>query len=107
MGTKVTVELWHTDNTRGSELVDVGMDEMHRIDNLMSSYKADSELSAVNAGAAKGSVIVSTELLTLIERALEYSDMTTGAFDITYASAGQYYDYRNNKKPNDTQLVTV
>ena len=104
MGTKVTVELWHTDSTTGSELAGVVMDEMRRIDNLMSSYKADSELSAVNAGAAKDPVIVSTELMALIERALEYSDLTAGAFDITYASAGQYYDYRNNQKPDDAQL---
>lgn len=104
MGTEVTVELWHTDNARGSELASAVMDEMHRIDNLMSSYQADSELSAVNDGASKGPVIVSTELISLIERALEYSDLTSGAFDITYASAGQYYDYRNNKKPDDAQL---
>jgi thiamine biosynthesis lipoprotein len=77
---------------------------MRRIDQLMSTFKEESELSAVNANAANGPVTVSKELLSLIARALEYSDITTGAFDITYASAGQFYDYRNNKIPDDRQL---
>jgi thiamine biosynthesis lipoprotein len=104
MGTAITVELWHKDDTQGRELAETIMDEMRRIDHLMSSYKPDSELSAINVGAASGPVTVSEELLSLIERALEYSVITTGAFDITYASAGQHYDYRNNKKPDDAQL---
>ncbi len=104
MGTVITVELWHEDDNLGKDQVDSIMGEMRRIDALMSSYKPDSELSAVNAGAAKGPVTVSKELLEMIERALEYSDITSGAFDITYASAGQHYDYRNNKKPDKALL---
>jgi len=104
MGTVITVELWHADDNLGQKQVDAIMAEMHRIDALMSSYKPESELSAVNAAAAQGPVTVSKELLGMIETALEYSDITNGAFDITYASAGQYYDYRNNKKPDEAQL---
>jgi thiamine biosynthesis lipoprotein len=104
MGTVITVELWQEDAVQGKSQIASVMREMRRIDHLMSSYKAESELSAVNAGAASGPVTVSQELLALIERALEYSKITTGAFDITYASAGQHYDYRNNKKPDAAQL---
>ena len=104
MGTVITVELWHEDNTVGKQQVDSVIGEMHRVDALMSSYKPDSELSAINADAASGPVTVSPELLDLVERALEYSDITSGAFDITYASAGQHYDYRNNRKPGKQQL---
>jgi thiamine biosynthesis lipoprotein len=77
---------------------------MRRIDNLMSSYKPDSELSHINNNAADGPVTVSEELLSLIMRSLDYSVITAGAFDITYASAGQYYDYRKGRKPSDQQL---
>jgi thiamine biosynthesis lipoprotein len=104
MGTVITVELWHEDDNLGKDEVEAIMGEMRRIDDLMSSYKPESELSTINAGAAKGPVTVSKELLGMIERALEYSDITSGAFDITYASAGQHYDYRNNKKPDEAQL---
>jgi thiamine biosynthesis lipoprotein len=104
MGTAITVELWHTDPAQGRALIDAVFTEMHRIDELMSSYKPDSELSRVNAGAARAPVAVSDELFGLIGKALSYSDLTHGAFDITYASAGQHYDYRTGKKPDRQQL---
>ncbi|MGB5426072.1 MAG: FAD:protein FMN transferase [Gammaproteobacteria bacterium] len=104
MGTAINVELWHEDAEQGRTLARSVMDEMHRIDDLMSTYKPDSELSIINANAAEGPVTVSTELLSLIIRALDYSVITAGAFDITYASAGQYYDYRKGIKPSDRQL---
>ena len=107
MGTAINVELWHADAVRGRELIQAVMDEMHRIDELMSTYKPDSELSRVNAGAVTAPVAVSSELFRLIRRALEYSDITHGAFDITYASAGQYYDYRKGRKPDSKQLAQV
>jgi thiamine biosynthesis lipoprotein len=36
---------------------------------------------------------------------LEFSRLTDGAFDITYASAGQYYDYRKGTRPSSEQLA--
>ena len=104
MGTAIYVELWHDNEQQGRALTRAAMEEMHRIDELMSTYKPDSELSYINAHAATGPVTVSSELLSLIIRALDYSVVTAGAFDITYASAGQYYDYRIGKKPSETQL---
>ncbi len=107
MGTAVNVELWHDDEQQGKALTEAVMNEMNRIDSLMSSYKPDSELSYINAHAAAGPVTVGQELLSLIIRALDYSVITAGAFDITYASAGQYYDYRTGKKPSEAQLQDV
>ena len=107
MGTTVNVELWHEDAKQGEILIAAVIDEMHRIDDLMSTYKPGSELSRVNSGAAAGPVMVSKELVTLIGHALKYSDLTHGAFDITYASAGQYYDYRKGRKPDSKQLAEI
>jgi len=104
MGTEIHVELWHENEQQGNALTGAVIEEMHRIDAMMSTYKDDSELSHINAMAANGPVTVSSELLSLIIRALDYSVITSGAFDITYASAGQYYDYRNGNKPSDVQL---
>jgi len=104
MGTLITVELWHEDAAQGQVLTAAVMDEMHRIDDLMSTYKPDSELSRVNTNAASGPVTVSRELLGLVSNALAFSEITGGAFDITYASAGRYYDYREGLKPTTAQL---
>ncbi len=106
MGTAITVELWHDNEASGRALIGQVFDEMHRIDALMSSYRADSELSRVNAAAARAPVAVSAELFRLVEHALSYSELTGGAFDITYASAGQHYDYRKSGKPDAQQLAS-
>jgi thiamine biosynthesis lipoprotein len=105
MGTVINVELWLEDEDKATALIDEVMQEMRRIDDLMSTYKPDSQLSLVNATAAITPVAVNTELFALIQRALEYSDITHGAFDITYASAGRYYDYRKGVKPTEAQLA--
>jgi thiamine biosynthesis lipoprotein len=105
MGTAINVQLWHDDVKQGRVLIEAVMDEMHRIDDLMSTYKPDSELSSVNGNAATGPITVDNELLMLIGQALMFSDITHGAFDITYASAGQYYDYRKGTKPDSKQLA--
>jgi thiamine biosynthesis lipoprotein len=105
MGTVISVELWHQDTEQAEALIDAVMQEMRRIDNLMSTYKPDSQLSRVNATAAITPVAVSRELFGLIKRALAYSEITHGAFDITYASAGKYYDYRKGVKPTAAQLA--
>jgi len=48
MGTRIYVELWDTDATHGEASIDAVMAEMRRIDELMSHYKPESELSSIN-----------------------------------------------------------
>src|SRR5262245_342996 len=48
MGTNIDVEVWHDDPVKGGAAVDAVMDEMRRIDTLMSHYKPESELSQIN-----------------------------------------------------------
>ncbi|MEZ5540705.1 MAG: FAD:protein FMN transferase [Pseudomonadota bacterium] len=107
MGTDINVELWYPDAVKGRDLIEAVLDEMRRIDRLMSTYRPDSEISRINDTAANQPVTVGSELFHLIEQALEYSGLTSGAFDITYASAGYLYDYRNQKKPDENQLAAA
>ena len=104
MGTRVSVELWADDEARGRELVADVMREYHRIDDAMSTYKPDSEISRVNAHAAEAPMVISAELFGLVERSLELSKMSDGAFDITYDSVGYLYDFRARQRPTDRQI---
>lgn len=103
MGTRVSVQLWHENEAVAEACMDHVIGEMHRIDHLMSTYKSHSELSLVNAKAADGAVPVSDELFELIKQALKLGVVTHGAFDITYASVGKHYDFRNGQKPSAEQ----
>jgi thiamine biosynthesis lipoprotein len=104
MGTRIAVEVWHEDPAAATAAIDAVIAEMHRIDALMSVYKPESQLSEVNRDAATRPVRVEPELARLIARALEFSELSDGAFDITYASVGYLYDYRERRHPTDAQI---
>jgi len=71
----------------------------------MSTYKPTSEVSQVNAKAADGPMPISKELFDLLTTAKEYSVITEGAFDITYASVGYMYDFPKHIRPNEEQIA--
>ncbi len=104
MGTNIDVEVWHDDAAKGEAAIDAVMDEMRRIDTLMSHYKPESELSQINARGAREAVVVDKELFDLIKLSLHFSEITDGAFDITYASVGYLYDYRKHIKPSEDEI---
>jgi thiamine biosynthesis lipoprotein len=105
MGTEVSVELQAGDRAGAEAAIAAVMAEMHRIDATMSPHKADSELSLVNAGAAQGPVRVSPGMFGLLSRAVAFSRLSGGAFDITFASAGNLYDYRAGIAPDPSALA--
>ena len=104
MGTAIRVELWSEDSDQGEAAIDAVMAEMHRIDRTMSPHKPESELSVINRDAASRAVPLSDEMARLIARAIEFSQLSSGAFDITYASVGHLYDYRRGVRPSDAAL---
>ncbi len=107
MGTRCVVELWSTDRAAGERAIEAVFDEFRRVDRVMSTYKPDSEISAVNARAARAPVRVSRELYDLIATSIEYSKLTRGAFDITYASVGYLYDYRALVHPDEARIAAA
>ena len=101
MGTEVSVYLWSDDPEAGRRALEEVFNEAARIDRLMSTYKDESEISKINREAAQKPVVASAELVRLIQRSLDISVLTRGAFDITYDSVGQYYDFREHLRPDD------
>jgi thiamine biosynthesis lipoprotein len=104
MGTRITVQLRANDAAKGSAAIDAVMAEMRRIDALMSHYKPESELSQINLHAAEAPVHVDRELFDLLKLSLHFSEITDGAFDITYAGVGHLYDYRRHIRPTEAEI---
>jgi FAD:protein FMN transferase len=104
MGTAIRVELWAPSRSLGEAAAAAVMAEMHRIDRLMSPHKPASELSRINRDAGRQAVPLSGEMATLLARALDFSRLTEGAFDITFAAAGRLYDYRAGVRPDAAAL---
>ena len=104
MGTRIYVEAWHANPIQGEQALDAVMADMRRIDALMSHYKPDSQISLINTRAALEPVAVDPELFDLIRTSIHFSEITEGAFDITYASVGYLYDYPRHVHPTEAQI---
>lgn len=63
-----------------------GIDEIKRIEKLLTTYNESSETNLINSNAGIEAVKVSRETFELIERSIRISNITQGAFDITYGS---------------------
>lgn len=107
MGTRCAVELWSDSPAKANTLIDQVFAEFHRIDELMSTYKPTSQVSLINARASNTWVQVAPELFDLLEAAVDYSRISNGAFDITYASVGYMYDFRKHIRPDAAHIAAA
>lgn len=67
--------------------------EVRRIEKLISSWDPESETSEINRNAGVKPVKVSLELYKLIERSIQISEITNGAFDITIAAMEEVWKF--------------
>ena len=83
MGCTGTVRACGPDAGELPAVVGAALDELDRIDRLMSHYRRDSPLSRLNREAASGPVAVEPELLAFLDLCLRWSRESDGAFDVT------------------------
>jgi FAD:protein FMN transferase len=88
------------------QIVREALDEVDRIDRLMSHYKKDSPLSEINRNAAKGPVRVEAELFDFISECSKYSRESDGAFDITVGPLMKAWGFFRDegRLPSDSEL---
>jgi len=103
-GTSVSINLWAEDHEAAEHAHKLAAQEMWRIHNKFSPYIVESELSQLNQNGYLKPIKISDELAKLIDKSLFYSQISQGAFDISFASLGQFYNYREALQPNAQQL---
>jgi len=83
-------------------LVELGIksaiEETKRIENLISEWNPNSEVSQINKNAGIKPIKVSKELFDLIKRCIKVSELTDGAFDITWACAKDVWKFDGSMK---------
>ena len=102
---RIHAELKTEDPALGRALLDQVLAEMRRIESAYSPYIQESELSRLNREAGKGWVTTTAEMVDLLQKSAQISRTTGGAFDITYASVGRYYNYREGQRPGDEAIA--
>ncbi|MEM7294761.1 MAG: FAD:protein FMN transferase [Pseudomonadota bacterium] len=104
MGTEITVELWHSNEAIAQQAKDEVFAEFLRLDLMMNPWNPASELSRINREGANQPLTTTKEICEVVDRALHYSQLSNGAFDISFASAGQHYDYKQGTRPDADTL---
>ncbi|TDT47407.1 thiamine biosynthesis lipoprotein [Maribacter spongiicola] len=86
MGGDFDITVVSEDEELGYIYIQEALAEVQRIEKLISSWDAESETSLINKNAGIKPVSVSWELYNLIERSIQISEITNGAFDITFTA---------------------
>lgn len=83
MGTFARIVAVATDSPTANKCIEAGFEQLELVDNLMSDYKADSQLSKINREAFANPVKVDAALFKVLQKSLAFSRDSGGAFDIT------------------------
>ena len=80
---------------KAKEAMDASFAEVKRIENLLSAYIDHSDISKINKNACNAPVEVENETIYVLKKALEMSQKTNGAFDITVKPLVDLWDIKS------------
>jgi thiamine biosynthesis lipoprotein len=83
MDTVAEISCWGSGRAEAVRAMDAAFKEMERIERVFSKFGKNSEVSRINSHAGAEEVVVSSEVLTLIQDSIYYSKISNGSFDIT------------------------
>jgi thiamine biosynthesis lipoprotein len=86
MGNRFEISAVAADEAWAMERIDAAVEEIRRIERLLTTFDEGSETNRINRNAGIAPVEVSEETFALIERSIRISAVTQGAFDISYGS---------------------
>ncbi|MGB2555108.1 MAG: FAD:protein FMN transferase [Flavobacteriaceae bacterium] len=97
MGSSFEITVVDSQEDRALEMIALAIEEIDRIERLISSWQLTSETTEINQNAGLKAVVVSKELLELISRANIISDLVYGNFDISYASIDHLWNFNGKE----------
>jgi thiamine biosynthesis lipoprotein len=87
MGNRFEISVVADDEETALQHIDMAVEEIRRIEKLLTTFSDNSQTNLVNQNAGIKPVKVDREVFEIIKRSKRISDLTQGAFDITYGSA--------------------
>ncbi len=98
MGSRFDISIVANDALSAENNIDSVIAEITRIENLISDWKSDTQVSEVNRNAGIKPVKVDAEVFALTERAIHFSKITGGAFDISFAAMDRIWKFDGSMK---------
>ncbi len=106
MGTLARVIAVAADSNTAEGCIEAAFVEIEKIDELMSNYESDSEISELNRDGFRRAVVVSKSTYEVLQRSVESSKLTGGAFDVTVGPLVDLWRSAQdtNSLPTDAEL---
>jgi len=98
MGTFARAVVIAKDMDAAGKCIESGFTQINKVDDLMSDYKSDSEISSVNRDGFKKAVQLSQSTYEVLQRSIEFSKLTDGAFDVTVGPLVELFRKAKNKQ---------
>lgn len=98
LGSPFEITVVAKDSIQGNEFANLAIAEVKRIEHLISDWIPTSQISKVNQNAGITPIKVDQEVYDLVERATKISKLTSGAFDISYASMDKIWKFDGSMK---------
>src|SRR5690348_12998408 len=86
MGNRFEISVVSDDALWAEEAINKAIAEIQRIEKLLTTFDENSQTNFINHNVGVKPVKVEREVYELIARSLKISELTQGAFDITYGS---------------------
>jgi thiamine biosynthesis lipoprotein len=96
MGTAFELLVVEEDPARAMKLLDIGIEEIKRLERLLSEFIPESYTCRINSSAGIQPVIVNNEIFGLLERCQQISSISGGSFDITVGPLKKLYNFKNS-----------
>lgn len=93
LGSPFEITVVSKDSIEGNRFADLAISEVKRIENQISDWIPTTQISLVNKNAGIQPVKVDSEVFDLVGRAIKISEITDGAFDISYASMDKIWKF--------------
>ncbi len=93
MGSHFDISIIDKDSASAEANIDAVIEEVSRIEDLISDWRPYTQVSQVNKNAGIAPVKVDKEVFELTQRAIRLSELTNGAFDISFAAMDQIWKF--------------
>ena len=97
MGSAFELALVHNHEKKANELLQIGIQEIKRIETLLSEFLPHSITSQLNEKAHIKPIVIDEECFELIKRSMAISELTEGCFDITVSPLKKLYAFKNTQ----------
>ena len=98
MGTMFQVSVAGVAEVRAEPIIRAALEEIERLETVLSEWRSDSEISRINQNAGIAPVQVGPDTMAVVKAGVQVSSWSDGAFDMSWAALRGLFDFRPGRQ---------